>query len=482
VDRRPPYRPSVGGRTRPGYEDWPAEAPRPIRKGRWIAAAVALTAIATGIGAAVGSRDQGGSQWQQAQPAQAVAPVLAGLSNDAKQPSESGLAAVLGPLLADPALGGHVAASVVDVDTGKPLFDRSGTGAATPASTAKLLTAGAVLEARGPAYRISTVAVAGNGPGEVVLVGAGDPTLAGGAEGTYPGAARLDDLAGQVRKALGGQPPTKVIIDGSAFSGQTLLNPGWIQQDVKEGQTSAVTALTTDGGRKDPRKTGSPTPRWEAPDKAAGEQFAKALGIPTSAVSTATAPQGAQKLGEVRSPPISRLVEMMVEQSDNVIAEYLARQVAMAKGKPASFEGGRNATREALNDIGLNTASFGLQDGSGLSNDDKVSAQMLTAVLVAAASPEHPKLRSIVSGLPVAAYTGTLTKRYISAAEGATAAGTVRAKTGTLTGVSALAGMAVDLNGRLLAFSIIADAAPVTDPAEAALDRIAAAIAQCGCA
>src|SRR6185436_4288784 len=99
----------------------------------------------------------------------------------------------------DGRLGGHVTASVIDVASGDVLYDRDGAGPVVPASTAKLLTAAAVLRARGPAYRIPTRAVAGATAGEVVLVGGGDPTLAAGSPSSYPGAARLDKLAAQVK-------------------------------------------------------------------------------------------------------------------------------------------------------------------------------------------------------------------------------------------------------------------------------------------
>jgi D-alanyl-D-alanine carboxypeptidase/D-alanyl-D-alanine-endopeptidase (penicillin-binding protein 4) len=82
-----------------------------------------------------------------------------------------------------------------------------------------------------------------------------------------------------------------------------------------------------------------------------------------------------------------------------------------------------------------------------------------------------------LSGLPVAGYDGTLLDR----GDAATAPGTVRAKTGTLLGVHALAGTVVTLDGRLLAFAVVADGSPSEEAAEAALDDVAAALAACGC-
>ena len=84
------------------------------------------------------------------------------------------------------------------------------------------------------------------------------------------------------------------------------------------------------------------------------------------------------------------------------------------------------------------------------------------------------------AALPVAGFSGTLTERYRVPAARA-AAGVVRAKTGTLTGVSALAGVVHDRSGALLAFAILADDAQATDDAEAALDAAVARLSACGC-
>ena len=88
----------------------------------------------------------------------------------------------------------------------------------------------------------------------------------------------------------------------------------------------------------------------------------------------------------------------------------------------------------------------------------------------------------MLSGLPVAGFDGTLARRYRTGPS-VPAAGVVRAKTGTLLGVSALAGLLRTADGRLLAFDLTADAVPVgaTRAAERALDRLAAALASCGC-
>jgi D-alanyl-D-alanine carboxypeptidase/D-alanyl-D-alanine-endopeptidase (penicillin-binding protein 4) len=272
-----------------------------------------------------------------------------------------------------------------------------------------------------------------------------------------------------------------VTVDTSLYEGPTA-EPSWFSGDLKGGFLANITPLMTNGARREPTSA-SEAARYDDPALAGGQLFAKALGVPVSKVTVtghATDPQ-AKKLGEVLSPPIASLVERMLLTSDNVLAEGLARQVALARGIPASFTGGAQATRDALDEMGVSTAGFDLVDGSGFSDHNHLSAELLTSIISHAASDDEPKLRALISGLPVAAYSGTLTNRYTSSGYGKSAAGVVRAKTGTLTGITALAGLAVDADGRLLAFSIMADQTSNSYAGQFVLDKIAAAIAACGC-
>ena len=108
----------------------------------------------------------------------AAGSVLAGATATAPMPTTAGLTAALAGPLKQANLGSHVSVEVADMATGKLLYGQDATSPTTPASTMKLATTLAVLATRGPNYRITTNVVAGPEPGEVVLVGAGDPTLA----------------------------------------------------------------------------------------------------------------------------------------------------------------------------------------------------------------------------------------------------------------------------------------------------------------
>jgi D-alanyl-D-alanine carboxypeptidase/D-alanyl-D-alanine-endopeptidase (penicillin-binding protein 4) len=421
--------------------------------------------------------------------------VLAAATGDVA--TAQGVRSALAALVKNPVLGTSTNISVVDVTTGEELYSANPDAMTVPASTTKLVTAAAVLAARGPAYRLTTRVVAGAEPGEVVIVGGGDPTLGSTANRLFPGGARLDRLAAQVKKALGGTAPTRVVIDGSLFSGPEL-GPGWDSDLVfPGGQAARVTALSINAGRVKPvHNLVGADPRFADPSKGAGKAFAKALGIPAAPVVNGKAPEAAAaadpaataiapgtELGRVDSPPMIRLVDWMLQLSDNVLAEALARQVALAKGEPASFEGAETAVESAITELGLPAEESRLRDGSGLSRQNEVSPSLLTDLLKLAAGGTRPELVGMFDGLPVAGWSGTLQDRFQVPKVSRPGLGVVRAKTGTLSGVSALSGEVVTVDGRLLVFALMADGVSdgSRDAARVALDAIAAKLATCGC-
>jgi serine-type D-Ala-D-Ala carboxypeptidase/endopeptidase (penicillin-binding protein 4) len=404
-------------------------------------------------------------------------PVLAALASEAPAPDAAVLAGELAPLLAAPALGAGVEARVVDVASGEVLLDQGSEDPSTPASTAKLLTAVAALTTLGPDTTLETTVVAGAAPGEVVLVGGGDPTLSRTVPSlTYPGAPTVADLAAQVRSSLPpGTEVTRVVVDSSLFDGP-LTAAGWGPGDAPSTYAAPVTATAVDGARV---RSGD-LPRSGAPGTDAGTALAVALGVPGMPVVLGEAPQGAQTLGTVRSAPVARLVEQALSQSDNLLTESLARHVALARDLPATFEGAAEAVTDALAGAGLDVTGVSLADGSGLSATDRVPVALLTELLSGAADGTLPGTSPVLSGLPVAGYDGTLFDRGDEDPE--TAPGAVRAKTGTLLGVHGLAGTVVTAEGRLLVFAVVADGAPANgEAAEAALDDVASALAACGC-
>lgn len=407
-------------------------------------------------------------------------PVVPSAPSQAPLPSVAAVSRALATGVRDPALGPRLLGTVVDPVTGATLYNSAATATAAPASTAKLLTAVAALTVHRAADRITTTVVAGATPGQVVLVGGGDPTLSGAPTTTaaaYPGAARLADLATQLGKA--GVRATSVAVDDSLFAGPAV-SPDWAAEDVPSEYAAPITAVMADGGRDAP----DDQIRSSEPDLAAGRELAALIGVPDASVGRGSAHAGARVLASVRSAPYTVLVGQMLQSSDNVIAECLARLVALAVRAPATFTGAAAAVAGVLHSLGV-PAGTGMKDASGLAADDRLSPATLAATLRVLVSPGHPVLHEIVTALPVAGWSGTLADRFLSSTPSAAGAGVIRAKTGTLTSVSALAGLVHDSDGRLLAFAFVADELPPGDgptaAGEAALDRLASILAGCGC-
>ncbi|WP_327704191.1 D-alanyl-D-alanine carboxypeptidase/D-alanyl-D-alanine-endopeptidase [Streptomyces decoyicus] len=407
----------------------------------------------------------------------ATAPGSAG-RGAAPVPTGAGLADALAPLLKDPALGPLRTASVLDVAAGREVFGEHQGTAATPASTVKLATAVAALSVRGPDHRIDTTVVMG-GKNRIVLVGGGDPTLTARAprKGAEEQPANLRTLADATARALEHRHLTKISLgyDTSAYSGP-------VEHPIGPNENIApVTALMADEARLDDSDHGT-APRDTDPARAAAHAFAGLLhqrGITVEGdPAKAKAPKKTDRIAAVHSLPLSALVERMLTHSDNDIAEALARQTALGSRQPASFAGAGKAVRAALERQHLPLSGAVFEDGSGLDRDDKVTAALLSRLLLQASSPDRPALRPVVTGLPVAAFTGTLSNRYRGQSAGA---GAVRAKTGTLTGVNTLAGTVVDADGRLLVFSFMTTGTTAPQGAQKALDKLASAVANCGC-
>jgi len=414
---------------------------------------------------------------------------------DSSRATPAGIKRAIAPVLTSAMVGKSFGAQVTDLASGQVLYSaRAGTGFA-PASTAKLATAVAALAKLGPAAKFKTSVVAGSSPAAIVLVGGGDPTLAAGRPpaSDYPQPATLLGLAKITAHALAarGRHSVQVGYDVSLYGGPGLAT-GWSPSYISTGNVSVITPLEVDQGRL--TATGAPEdadvpdarPRSADPAAQAAAVFAKYLradGIKVRGTPKQTAAKrGATVLASADSPPLAEMIQWMLEESNNVIAENLARHVAIATGRPASFTGAAQAVTAELHGLGI-LSGVHLYDGSGLSVDDRITPQTLVQLIRLSVS--HPQLRSVLTGLPVANFSGTLTRGASVFPPGGSAAhGAVRAKTGNLNTVAALAGVAYAKNGQLLAFAVMADklrpnAGPLT--AASAMVRLATVLADCGC-
>ncbi len=408
----------------------------------------------------------------------------------------AGVAAALAPLLGSATLGSHVGAIVDDLSSGQVLLSRNAGSGFAPASTAKLAVAVAALDVLGPAATFTTKVVAG-GASSIVLVGGGDPTLAAGhpPASDYPQPATLVSLAAQTARALRakGIRAVRLGYDTSLFTGP-LLAPGWPGSYVTTGNVTPISSLEVDQGRLTasgaPQDANDPenfrartfTPAAEAAQAFAG--FLAGDGIRVrGAVSQTAAPHGAATIAAVASPPLAEIVDWMLTQSNNVIAENLARQVAIATGRPASFSGAAAAETAVLRRLGVR-GEIRLVDGSGLSPQDRVTPNVLIQLIRLAAASGRPGLRAVITSLPVAGFSGTLAPGgSVFPDVGQAGLGVVRAKTGNLSTVVALAGIAQARDGELFAFAFMADRLSGTglDAGAADLTRLATSLAGCGC-
>jgi serine-type D-Ala-D-Ala carboxypeptidase/endopeptidase (penicillin-binding protein 4) len=393
--------------------------------------------------------------------------------------SSSAVRAALRRATRDVAFGGSLVGIVADHATGRTVFARRPDASLPPASTVKILTAVTALDSLGPQTRLVTGVVRLGRT--LYLVGGGDTTLTERPEPGYPATATLRRLAADavaaVQASIPGRP-VRVRYDDTAWSGPDLA-PGWSTGYFTAGDVSHLSALEVDGGRVDhgePLRVADPA--VQAAAVFADELERRGLDVRGSP-RPAAAPAAGLGIATVSSPPLAALVQRMLTVSDNDLAESLGRLLARREGRPATFAGAAAAVRSRLTDLGVPTDGLRLHDASGLSHLDRVAPRTLVAAVRVAATGGG-RLESVVQGLPVAGLTGTLADRYRHGPTRA-AAGVVRAKTGTLAGVSALAGQLVDADGRLLDFAFLTDRAALPEPAEAGLDRLAAALSACHC-
>jgi D-alanyl-D-alanine carboxypeptidase/D-alanyl-D-alanine-endopeptidase (penicillin-binding protein 4) len=404
---------------------------------------------------------------------------LVALPKPTKAATADGVTKQLAGPAANPLLA-EFSGIVLDGRTGKTLWSKDPDIPQLPASTAKLLTGAALLTSVDPNSRFTTKVVAGDTAGEVVLVGGGDVTLSARTENTptvYPGAAHLSQLVDQLKAK--NITVKRIILDTSYWSGPEIAQ-GWDEADIRGGAITRMQALMVDGDRDDPSYERSP--RTGDPAMTAGKAFARLLGTPNLPVVEGPAPPNAQVLAQVQSQPMSLLLSQALVNSDNVLAEALARQASIGRGGPGSFDGATVAILEALEkDLKIKTDGVQLVDGSGLSTTDKVPPSVLAKVLASAVSGKLPVMRSLLAGLPVGGVSGTLAKSEGRFDDAASAAGVgwVRAKTGSVGVTYDMAGYVPSVNNDLLVFAVTSNG--VTVKTRSALDAFATALRECGC-
>jgi D-alanyl-D-alanine carboxypeptidase/D-alanyl-D-alanine-endopeptidase (penicillin-binding protein 4) len=383
--------------------------------------------------------------------------------------------------LRDPDLGRHVRAVVAPLGGEAPAYTL-GDGLAVPASTTKIVTSAAALFALGADHVFETTVVR-IGRDRVVLVGGGDPLLASKPDDedtAYPPRADVVTLAQRTATSLKrkGIRSVRLGYDAGLFTGPAV-NPHWRADYIPDAVVSPTSALWVDEGRP-----ASGFGRVADPAASAADAFAAALvraGVKVRGAPEETTAPAARPIARVTSAPLAAIVERVLTVSDNEAAEVLLHHVGIAEEGAGSIEAGRRGVRRILESEGIPLRSSALYDGSGLSRDSRLDPRVLVDVLRLALDPDRPELRAVVTGLPVAGFTGSLTNRMDQGAPAGR--GRVRAKTGTLTGVTSLAGIAADVDGNAMVFVLMADKVRKNKDllARVAMDNAAAALGACHC-
>ena len=318
---------------------------------------------------------------------------------------------------------------VSDGVTGQTVFEQQAGEPLQPASATKVLTAAAALYTLEPDATVTTEVLR---HGDAVTVkAAGDVWLT---------RADLDELAAKIGTA------SAVYVDKSVWPEEPLM-PGWDPSDIDAGFIAPMEPIMVGGGRLDGETRGD-VPRTHTPALDVAQALAERVGAAT--VGFGPAPAGGEVVATVESPPLTERLRAMMKDSDNVMAEAIGREIARARGGTSP-----QTTLDTLVEHGFDITGVTLADSSGLSQLDLIPPRLLDDIMVRATSTNE--LRDLLTTLAVAGGDGTLVDRYGELP----GKGWVHAKTGTLTGTSALVGTVTSRVGNVYTFAMISNGSDV---------------------
>ena len=391
------------------------------------------------------------------------------------------LAVDLDRIFGDPVYAGARERSclvVSDPGGGAVHYTRNDSLPLIPASAMKLMTSAAALAQLGAETRFTTDVRAGAAPadgavGDLYLVGGGDPLLSTAdfaAEGGYMGQPRrstsIEALADKV-VAAGVRRVGRLLGDESRYDSERLV-PSWNPRYIANFEISPISALVVN---KAFSSTDPPAVAISPPVHAASvlAGLLRARGVSVGETGTGKAPGGAPLVTSIQSEPLTEVVAEILQNSDNLAAEMLVKEMGTRPGRPGSTTAGLAAMSERLRQVaGVTSEEMTAVDGSGLDRADRLTCSVLQRV-VAQAGDDGP----LSKGLPLAGRNGTLFRRFL----GTSAAGRVRAKTGSLEGVVALSGYATGQRDRSIAFSLLANELPSMSAGAGLQDRVANVLA-----
>ncbi len=325
-----------------------------------------------------------------------------------------------------------------------------------PASTIKLLTATAVLDQLGKGFHFTTTVQSPGAPrggtvDRLYLVGHGDPLLA-----TPERIARDQQDPETAGLAT---TPLVTLAERIKAAGVTTIPGGIVGVDTRyeavrypadwpastRAAIGPIGALTVNDGYSGAAGSGGAVSDPALNAAAELTRLLKGLGVTAGTPTHGDAPPKTEAVASIDSPPLPLILTEMLSASDNLSAEMLIRELGARAGNGSPAKGAGIAL-DTMKALAVPTAGVTMVDGSGLSQRDAVPCQTLQAILRLTARPKFAPIRD---GLAIAGQRGTLAPRFV----GTTLAGNLRAKTGTLSGVSGLAGFVT--SDRLLTFSLL---------------------------
>lgn len=319
---------------------------------------------------------------------------------------------------------------VYDLSADSVLYSYGGKQALRPASTMKLLTSVAALDLLGSGYAFRTYLYYKGTISKGVL--SGDVWLVGGMDPLFD---EMDmRIFAETIHRIGVDTIRGRIMQDLSFKEEQLLGEGWCWDD----DNPQLTPLLISG--KD---------EFASQFK---DELMKCGVFVDAPVSTGRLPKDKDVLLICsRSHALREVLEPMMKESDNLYAESMFYQIAASIGKrPAEAVHARQLIKQLLTKAGVTGVQYRIADGSGLSLYNYVTPELMIRLL-RYAYLKRDVMAALYPSLPVAGVDGTLKKRMTKGF----AYENVHAKTGTVSGVSSLAGYCRSANRHLLAFCII---------------------------
>jgi D-alanyl-D-alanine carboxypeptidase/D-alanyl-D-alanine-endopeptidase (penicillin-binding protein 4) len=397
-------------------------------------------------------------------------------------PARADLGGTIDAILGNAGLDGSgTGVCVWDLDTAELVYERNDDALLTPASNLKLVTGAAALRDWGGGHQLVTELYADDAPvdargtlrGNLYLRGLGDPSLSTRAyqrEEFDFTTASFEAFARSVRRKGIKKVTGRVIGDASWFDRLPTV-PGW--RKGLQIECGPLSALSGDQGRDNGVRVKQPA-RWAAGllTKALVKAGIKVKEPPRSGAT----PDTGVLIKRQYSARLRTLLRHMNQESDNFFAEMILKGLGKDLYNDGSTKVGATASREMLRTLGIPNTTYVIDDGSGLSYHNRITAHSLVRLL--GAMRQRDDFDDYYDSLPAAGKDGTVHDRM----RGTAAAGNARAKTGTLNIAACLSGYVESDNGHLVAFAILMNGSGVGSSdwavATRAQDKIVAALAK----